>query len=471
MENVALRSNARRRGIVYVLALVLLTLFASLAVAFCSTTNLELAKSSNLADSTKARLAAESGMSYMLLVLNGVEMPVHTDGNSLIANLYQAIRAEGGTLAGASLVWDGSAYRIDMPAVALPGEDSSFFCRIRAGDVAGGAGCWLESTGACGQATRKVSVGFSLTNRVSSVFKYAVASRGKISLQGNAMVIGMVDPGDGAMLSTRDSSPAISVEGSADVGGRLDVTGTSTDYIYLAKGGGYTVCGSSDREEILDNYVAYGVRPPEFPEPDVSPFEAFAVNPLPIDSHGNVTGGTYDNIRVPANTNPTFTADTVLRGVVYIEQPNKVSFRGGATVQGVIVTEESPIEDLTNCTISFAGNFSAPGVESLPNTPQWQSLRELDGSVIVAPGFSLSFNGNCSSINGVIAGNKIEFTGNSNVEGSMTGCILGLKDNDMIFGGSADVRVQRQSSDTTPAGFSHPMGLLPVLSTYVEAAP
>lgn len=59
----------RRRGIASVLALLFLALMVSLGLAFFTTTDMELRKAENLGLASKARMAAESGMSYVLWTL------------------------------------------------------------------------------------------------------------------------------------------------------------------------------------------------------------------------------------------------------------------------------------------------------------------------------------------------------------------------------------------------------------------
>ena len=47
----------------------------------------------------------------------------------------------------------------------------------------------------------------------------------------------------------------------------------------------------------------------------------------------------YTNVIIPPNTNPMFSGPTTIEGVVYIKQPNKVTFNGNCTITGVIVGE------------------------------------------------------------------------------------------------------------------------------------
>jgi len=46
---------------------------------------------------------------------------------------------------------------------------------------------------------------------------------------------------------------------------------------------------------------------------------------------------TFENIRVVAGTNPNFTGHATLKGIVFIEAPNVVTFSGGTTITGIII--------------------------------------------------------------------------------------------------------------------------------------
>ncbi|MHC4717194.1 MAG: hypothetical protein ACYS5V_09510, partial [Planctomycetota bacterium] len=58
--------HRRRRGVAYVLALLMLAVFSALAVTFVTVGDANLAISTNLAASTQARLAAESGTEFLV---------------------------------------------------------------------------------------------------------------------------------------------------------------------------------------------------------------------------------------------------------------------------------------------------------------------------------------------------------------------------------------------------------------------
>jgi hypothetical protein len=76
--------------------------------------------------------------------------------------------------------------------------------------------------------------------------------------------------------------------------------------------------------------------------------------------------GTYSNIVIPPNTNPSFSAGTTLKGVIYVKTPNRVSFSGNTSIQGVIVTDTTgQVGNLNTNTVTFQGGFDSKGVETL----------------------------------------------------------------------------------------------------------
>ena len=65
-----------------------------------------------------------------------------------------------------------------------------------------------------------------------------------------------------------------------------------------------------------------------------------------INSGTNMSAkATYTNVRIAANTNPKFTKQITLNGVIIIETPNVVEFAGGVDITGIIVGKGSDEDD------------------------------------------------------------------------------------------------------------------------------
>ena len=81
------RRRRDRRGAVHFIALIMLLAFATLGIAMTTSTLLELRKSGNVSKVLQARMAAESGMAYMLVQIEMIRLPTNTTEETLIANL------------------------------------------------------------------------------------------------------------------------------------------------------------------------------------------------------------------------------------------------------------------------------------------------------------------------------------------------------------------------------------------------
>ncbi len=186
-----------------------------------------------------------------------------------------------------------------------------------------------------------------------------------------------------------------------------------------------------------------------------------------IDANTNLSAGVYNNIRIAAGTNPDFTSDVVLNGVVYVEAPNIVRFRGQTTINGLIVTQDKDLP-LELCQLDFAGGVHANGVELLPDTSEFTAVKEYTGSFIIAPGFGAVFSGNFGTVNGAIAADQLTFAGTA--EGTVNGTVIGLEDLPTMLGGNVIIRVNREGDGSTAAGFLESFALIPQPESYSELA-
>lgn len=459
------RPSRRRRGAVAVMALFIILVLTTMAVALCSGSVLELRKSSNGTEVIHARLAAESGLDYMKHAMLNMRLPYNTTSATLMAQLRLAL---GKQLDRTSTIGQGTV-TLTGDTVAVPSarlQQGTFTSQISLVSGANPPACRLTVVGWCGQVSRSLSMRVDASPRPADVFNYGIASRGKIYVTGSATVEGVNSPAEASILSMRAEPVAIEAGGSATITGDLFVTGANSDYVLL-RGGGLTVGGCSDVDQILRDHVFLDVNAADFPALDNSQITPYATNL--VDSSTDFShGGTFTNIRVKAGTNPTFGQDAIINGVIYIEAPNTVTFGAKATINGIIVTADGGNFPQSSCQIDFKGQASAPGVSALPNTQEWANLKRQTGTIILAPGFELNFRGTTNSINGTVAADKINFGGTSAVEGRVNGSILGLKDNLMTLKGNTTIRLSRSTSSTPPAGFRHPIGLFPSPSTYSE---
>jgi hypothetical protein len=122
-----------------------------------------------------------------------------------------------------------------------------------------------------------------------------------------------------------------------------------------------------------------------------------------VDKTTSTSGAkTFTNIRIAANTNPTFNGNITINGMVFVEQPNKVTFNCNLYITGMIVSQDAGDNNYTTDTIKFFGNTITKGVEFLPDTPEFHDLRQMPGSFLLAPGFGVTFSGTLGGVNGTL---------------------------------------------------------------------
>lgn len=460
-------SAGRRKGVVAVLALGVLVVLVIVTGVMATQGFMEVKKGDSLRQANQARMSAEGGLAYMSTALREVRLPHDVDSSTLLPSLQAALAQElaGASSSGVTMTLTGQS--LTVSGFHLP--DGDFECVFTQDTSSTPPSAVMTVTGTCGEFTRRVAVTFACVGKRSAIFDFGVASRGKIVITGSAEITGVNSAGEACVLSTREQPVAIMAGGSATISGDLYVTGEDVDYVYL-KGGGISIGGSSDINEIFGSHVFLGTQEPDFPPINTAQFASLAVNTVDASTDLNGTT-TFNNIRIAAGTNPSFAAGTVINGIIYVESPNIVTFTGHSTINGMIATEDTP-SNLADCQLEFKGTASLPGTEALPDTPEFSAVKQHTGTAILAPSFGVTMRGATNSINGLIAADKLEFIGNSNISGDVTGSIIGLKDNEMSLSGNSTIRIARpEDGNELPAGFDHPYGLVVQASSYSEPVP
>lgn len=466
MKHSEIRATRSRSGIALVLALVSLIVLTTVAVALVSVSVPEISKSHNLRCVFNARLAAESGLAFISRSAQDVQLPPGTTSETLVSSLFAKL---GERLNGTSNL-GGQVVSMTDDAVTIPWielDEGRFSCSFVPVEVDGTPACRATVTGTCGTVSRRVSILLASAPRASAVFHHGVASRGKIVISGSAQLSGTNGASEASVLSASTEPVAIEAGGHAAIAGDLFVATDDASQVVL-KGGGLSVGGTSDIDEILQHHVHTETEAPEFPVADAAPFADLATNVVDATTDLSGGGSVFNNIRIKAGTNPNFTSDTVLNGIVYVEAPNKVTFAASVTINGMVVTQDTGLSSSTDCEIDFRGRTTAPGVDALPDTDEFAEIKEHRGTILLGPGFAATFRGTTNAINGTIAADQLAFRGNTDISGVLTGTILGLTDKDVVLSGNTSIRVDHGQANVMPAGFKQPLGLSPVADSYVE---
>lgn len=237
-----------------ILALIVLAVFASLAVVWVTGAGLSLQASSNYGHATQARLAAEGGLAVLLHAMAPIRLPATTDpstfpgylGAALGTGLNGTANLSGQTVAVAAGV-------VTVPEIVLP--EGRFTSRLAWADPNRVS---LTVTGTSQDASQRVQILLDLVPRLPTAFNYGLASQGQIAISGSAKIVGINDPSEASVLSATAQSTAVLLGGSATISGDLYTTGNPST---VTISGSPTVAGSQN-PSVIAQHVHFDVVPP-----------------------------------------------------------------------------------------------------------------------------------------------------------------------------------------------------------------
>lgn len=450
----------RRSGFAVIMALLVILLCATLAVTWVNSSTLNLAQADSFRKIGGAQLAAESGLQFMTYQLQHMNVTAGSSGQALLDNLAAALGARlngTATLGGGNIAYNGAA--ITTPAISFGDDERTFTATLSLADNDKIA---LRITGLCGPVRRALGMDFAAISGDSPVFDFGIASRSPVELTGNASVKGKNSVLEARILSATNETEAFDLTGNITLQGDIYTTNPGAT---VSMSGNVSIGGVSSNSPAIFDHIHCGMGVGEFPEVDPTVFEPFATNI--VDSSTSTSGNkTFTNIRIKAGTNKTFSGNITLKGVIFIEKPNKVTFSGNTTFQGVIVTQDAGDNVYTDNTVKFTGNVAVTGVETLPDTAEFHTLRTMPGAFILAPGFGLSFTGNFGTVSGCMAADSFTFTGNAG--GTIRGGIINYSDSRFKLAGNSSVIIDRDGTPNTPPGFIMSLTLVISPDSYAE---
>ncbi|MFH1719442.1 MAG: hypothetical protein ABIF19_18985, partial [Planctomycetota bacterium] len=302
------------------------------------------------------------------------------------------------------------------------------------------------TTGGNGQVTRTIGVAFDIEPYEHPIFNYGLATKGPLCYTGNPTMTAANAAWEADMYIESSANPvALFVAGNTKFAGDVLIGNPLAN----ADFGGDVLIGGDHGQPAIDNHVSIGVEPVEFPTPDTARFQPYATG-ITIDSSTDLSAPGANilvNAKIAAGTNPVFPKGVTIQGILLIESPNVVTFDNVA-LQGIIVGEGDLTADPVTDRIDILGNFASG---SYPAGAEFDAIRGEVGSSIVAPGFAMSFQGNFSTLEGVVAVSGVRFSGN--VAAQIKGTIINYSDTPMIIEGNASMNFDRAGSTKIPAGF------------------
>jgi hypothetical protein len=461
------KNKTLRNGAALVIAMIFLAVFSSLALAMLTMSSTNVQVADNHCKANRALESAQSGLEVMNYWLGRVAIPGTVAPGDRFTNLASYVNDDLATVGiDAANTYDDGGYpaavSLDNIAInSLLGQ--SFLASIQKTenlDV-----LQLDVTGNAGPLTRTIRVNYNFGTRAHNVFDYGVASRGPLSLLGNIDMSGTnVAVEADVYIESNSQNEALSIIGNSQIAGNVTITNPDA---YVTLQGGQAGIGGETGEAALD-HVSAGDDPVEFPVPLSGYFEQYVQDTFDPAVHDTSADNTFENIRIPGGTNPTFSGSTTLNGIVFIETPNVVTFTGNVDITGIIVGDGDMNDNSGANQLAFLGNVSSAPVTDLPAGAQFDGIREETGTFLMAPGFGASFGGSFDTLNGAIAANGINFFGNAG--GTISGSILNYSDTPMTLSGNSDLFFNRSGVDEVPAGFGPEIILHYISSSYSEVA-
>ncbi len=447
-----------RRGAALLLSIIFLVVFSAIAVSMMSmsTANAQVANNQHMGNG--ALICAESGSDVLRHWMGTVTVPSTTALSArfglMAADLQANLTDEN--ITNVLVDYDGSSIVIDD--VALDGSGDRSFSAVLT--PINDDFVQMDITGVNGSIERKLSLRYCFGTRHDSIFDYGVATRGPLHLSGNIDLTGYKLAVESSVyIESTSVNEVLSITGNSTIAG--DVSTTNPNAVLTLQGGQAGIGGETGTD-VYDHFHT-GVAPTQFPLPNPDHFEGYVDGGDVITSTTDLSNdATYTNVRIEANTNPSFSASTTFLGVVFIESPNQVSFTGGVTIQGIIVGDGDVTDNSGTNTIDFGGNVSSISVAGLIdddgvvikeplNEETFSDLSTKTGTFIMAPGFAVSMGGSFDTVNGAIAANGIDFYGNAG--GEIVGSVLNYSDTPMTLSGNSDLTFNRSGTIEIPAGF------------------
>ncbi len=431
-----------RPGAVLIISMIFVVVFSVLGMAMVTVADSNAQIASNQHQLARALASAESGLEILRYWLTRVRMPNATDQSDYFTTIINSVHDDlaANSIANITVGADGS-----IPVVILDAtEGQSFTGHIAIRD---GQPDVLEvySTGGNGRVRRTLKVCYDIAPDRHQIFDYGIATKGPLYLQGRTGVEGVNKNSEADVYIESESSlEALLMKGASAIAGDVQIGNPMAH----ASVSGSSSIGGQNGQDAVDNHVQIGAPPFDFPTLDIARFEGYVENDFDpsTDTSQNIT---LDNIRIPANTNPHFSGNVNIRGVMLIESPNIVEFTGNTDVTGIIIGEGDLAFPANENQLVFRGNVSSQSVSELGAA--FGDLNLETGTFLLAPGFKVSFGGGFSTLNGAIAASAVEFFGNAG--GVVNGSILNYGQDPMTLDGSVGLHMDRSSSQKIPAGF------------------
>lgn len=425
-----------------IVAMILIVICSALAVSIAAMSGSNIQLAANQYQVGLALASAESGLEIQRYWLTPVSIPSSTPQAEYFNTIVDAVQydLDANNISNIVLNDDGS-----ISSVILESSSGQTFRGQMSVDPNDLFTLHVYSTGGNDQITRTIKVEYAIEPYKHPIFNYGLATKGPLNYTGNPTTVGLNSNWEADIyIESSSNLTAVSVAGNLNFAGDIEIGNAAANVDF---GADVLIAGEHDQTAI-DNHVTIGAEPVDFPVPDADRFRPYATGSM-INSSTDLSTytNTLVNCRIAPNTNPVFPKSVIIQGILFIEAPNTVVFTQNVALQGIIVADGDLSNPGTNG-IDIMGNFASG---PYPEGSQFDAISSEVGSSMIAPGFAVSFQGNFSTLEGVVAVSGVHFSGNVNA--IIKGTIINYSDTPMVIEGNAYMNFDRMNSTKIPAGF------------------
>jgi Tfp pilus assembly protein PilX len=436
--------HQKRKGAVLIIAMIFVVIFSALAVSMAtmSGTNTQIASNQQKVDCALG--SAESGIDVERYWLDTVLFPANTPENKYFSTIMNTLEANMDANSITNIVLKKALGTI--APVTLDSTTGQTFSGQMSISNTNPYMLEVYATGGDGQITRTIRVDFEIEPFEWPIFNFGLATKGPINYTGNPTTLVASEAWEADIyVESSGSATALDVVGNTQFMGDIMIGNPAANVNF----GADVIIDGDHNQDAIDNHVHIGVDPVAFPEPDTARFIPYATGDV-INSSTDLGayGNSLINCSIAAGTNPVFPKSVTIQGILYIASPNIVTFTSNVALQGIIVGAGDHTVDPATDRLDFLGNFASG---PYPAGVEFDAIRQEEGSSIVAPGFGASFQGNFSTLEGVVALSGVVFTGNVNAQ--IKGTIINYSEQPMVIEGNASMNFDRAASTKIPAGF------------------
>jgi len=488
--------RSRRRGFAAVLAMLFLVLFAVMSLGLYSAGTISTQVSYNDANNMKSLMAAENGMQFIRYQLDKLDIPYTNPAQGAQALFNTIVTQLHTKLDNTANMKEGPVYTtyynpttgVDAGGnnvIYIPGRtgtpaapvqhwmsldaDTSFYITLTQGDghPVANTSLVVKVVGRFGNSTstpnRAVQLVFNPAENAPDIFNYGVATKSAVSMNGNVTITGITGhPEMGSVLSATGTTHPLTMTGGPSISGNFAYTNAAGSNSF----GNGTIAGESPSNSDFANHVLVLSKSPDFPVIDTTVFAQS------VTTWNAPSGSVWTNVKIPPNYAGNINNVTI-NGILYVMQPNNLTFRGTTNINGAIVVDNTNSGTYTTNSMSFSGSVVSKSMSTITDSTVLAQLttaeKGLSGAFLLAPNFSVGFSGNFGTVNGTIVSDKLTFSGNAG--GTVQGTIVNLQDTAVSLAGTSDIIISSQGTTNYPSGVYFGNHYTPSATSYAEVHP